>query len=237
MTMRVLLLTTDTVHHKYFAVGLADSGHRVHTVLESPSSQNDAFSSPFRRSQTEFEESQWSSAALFAWSNIGPVRAVESLNSQAGVDAMTSASVDVAVTFGTSRLTPASLSSLPAFRWNLHGGDPRRYRGLDSHLWAVYHGDFDALVTTLHWLVPALDRGPIVAGRGIDVSGVPELHMLRAANTDLALSLTLGSLAHLESVGDVSQLDQDQVGRYYSGFPSSLMPGIVKKFKSFRREI
>ena len=46
--------------------------------------------------------------------------------------------------------------------FNLHGGDPEKYRGLDSHYWSIYHNDFKSLITTLHKVRPILDTGEIV---------------------------------------------------------------------------
>ena len=42
---------------------------------------------------------------------------------------------------------------------NLHGGDPEKYRGLDSHLWSIYHEDWASLVSTLHVVSKDLDAG------------------------------------------------------------------------------
>ena len=74
-------------------------------------------------------------------------------------------------------------------------GDPRQYRGLDTHLWAIYHGDFGGLVTCLHHVDLQLDTGDIVDCRPVPIARDMELHELRAANTRVCVELIRSALA------------------------------------------
>ena len=45
--------------------------------------------------------------------------------------------------------------------FNLHGGNPEEFRGLDSHYWSIYHNNFN-LYSCLHKLSYKLDDGDII---------------------------------------------------------------------------
>ena len=83
------------------------------------------------------------------------------------------------------------INVVPEKIFNLHGGDPQRYRGLDTHLWAIYHKDFGGLVTTLH-ILPKLDDGDIVSMGTLPVSKDMPLYALRKVNTEVCVNLVGG---------------------------------------------
>ena len=60
--------------------------------------------------------------------------------------------------------------------------------------------------------------------------------MLRAANTELAISLVLGSLAYLEAVGQVPRMPQAAVGRYYSALPEDLLEACATRYAVIARD-
>jgi len=53
---------------------------------------------------------------------------------------------DALISFGTGRVGEALLNIRPDRFVTLHAGDPEQYRGLDTRFWAIYHGDFKALM-------------------------------------------------------------------------------------------
>ena len=106
--------------------------------------------------------------------------------------------------------------------FNLHGGDPERYRGLDSHLWSIYHNDFTALLTTLHRLVSKLDTGDIVAKCSIPITRNLPLYKLQAMNTEICIKLTLNLIDTFVKYGNIASRPQRKLGRYYSAMPKDL---------------
>ena len=118
---------------------------------------------------------------------------------------------------------------------NLHGGDPQRYRGLDSHLWAIYHEDWENIVTTLHILNKKLDDGDIIHQKKIELKNISCLSQLRAINTKACFELTVMSLETLSRFGYFFTRKQSSTGRYYSFMPSALKEVCVKKFSRFVR--
>ena len=112
---------------------------------------------------------------------------------------------------------------------NLHGGDPEKYRGLDSHLWTIYHEDWDRLITCLHILDEKLDNGDIIAKKHLDLSKITDLSRLRAINTVACFDLTLSALKQYEERKSFNIISQSEIGRYYSFMPSSLKTICIQK--------
>lgn len=228
--MRVLVLTTETPHHVHFVRELIAAGHSVTVVSEHSMSPSDSTSTEFQHQRDAYEQSLWFGETLPSLHDLCCTHVVAGINTSAGIEVLRGSQADVAISFGSGWIKTEALVSLPMERWNLHGGDPQKYRGLDSHLWALYHRDSEALVTVLQTLDYHLDRGAIIAGSLIDLTRSPELHMLRAANTELAISLALGSLAYLEAVGRVPRLPQAAIGRYYSALPPALLETCARQY-------
>ena len=230
MSLRVLVLTTQTPHHIYFVQKLLEMGHSVSVLCEELMAGGGAHANDLEAERQDYERSKWFRDDCPRLSDLCPTKTSPSVNATEALVMLRQAPSDVAISFGTRLIKDDALRLLPEERWNLHGGDPQKYRGLDSHLWALYHDDHESLVTTVHTLAPALDAGAIVAGSRIDLSPAPELHMLRALNTDLAIRLVAGSLAHLEAVGSVPRMPQATVGRYYSALPKALWTKCAKSY-------
>ena len=230
MSLRVLVLTTETPHHAFFVKELISAGHSVTVVEEHATTLAVSMGSTFQQKQELYERSLWFADTAPSLADLCRTRSVAGVNTSEGLEVLKRSDSDVAISFGTGWIKADALALLPEERWNLHGGDPQKYRGLDSHLWALYHNDSEALVTVLHTLDPELDRGAVIAGSSIDLTGSPELHMLRAASTELAVSLVLGSLAYLEAVGQVPRMPQAAVGRYYSALPTTLLATCARRY-------
>ncbi len=117
---------------------------------------------------------------------------------------------------------------------NLHGGDPEEYRGLDTHLWAIYHNDFGGPVTTLHTVAAVLDAGDICLQDVVAVKPIMPLHQLRAANTDTCIRLARSALASFADLGTLPARKQIRRGRYYSFMPSPLKEVCRRNFRDTR---
>ena len=223
--MRIDVLTTETPHHAYFVRRLAEAGVLGQVWLERASAQ-----APFPTAHPfEAERDAYERAVLLEGDD-APIdgRAVESVNDP---EVARTLSGDLAVAFGTGLIRPPLIAAVaPGRLVNLHGGNPEEYRGLDTHLWAVYHRDFANLVTTLHHVDPGLDTGAIVAQAQIALAPGAGLHELRARNTELCLALVLSAARTLETVGELLSRAQVRRGRYYSFMPAVLKEVCVARF-------
>ena len=99
---------------------------------------------------------------------IFPVYAFSSINDPAH-SKIEELNPDMVIIFGTSKVSPNIISIPTKLCLNLHGGAPEYYRGLDSHLWAIYHNDFENLITTMHF-EPELDSGRIIFQEQLELS-------------------------------------------------------------------
>ena len=166
-----------------------------------------------------------------AISDLAPTESFLSVNDPEAMNALFSIDPEILFVFGTKKISEKVLGLFPGRFLNLHGGDPERYRGLDSHLWSIYHNDFDALVTTLHMVNPTLDDGPIVLQSPIPISREMELHELRLSNTEVCVDLCITAVKRYVRHHDHRARSQDAKGRYYSFMPSVLKEICVKKFQ------
>jgi methionyl-tRNA formyltransferase len=141
------------------------------------------------------------------------------------------------IDFGTSKVGEHIINMVRGCIVNLHGGDPEKYRGLDSHIWAMYHGDFDSLVTTLHHLSPELDKGAIIARKSVEVSRGMKFHEFRRANTETCIQLTLDMLKTLSETGNIISIPQKSEGRYYSFMPTVLKNIAMRKFEKYADDL
>lgn len=230
--MNLVVLTTDTLHHRYFvrAIQAVMSIARVFVETEIRARAGFDTAHPFEARRDQHESEHWFGGEPPALDRLAPSEAFPTLNAPEAVRAIAAAKPDALVVFGTGRLNEAVIGLRPDAAINLHGGDPEDYRGLDTHLWAIYHGDFPALVTTLHRLAPALDSGEIIQTLPLPIERFMALHELRRVNTEICVRLTLSALDDFAQRGRFVGRPQRRVGRYYSFMPAVLKTLCVERF-------
>ncbi len=228
--MKLAILTSETPHHCYFVRELC-SAYECLVVYETTGvTAPFETSHPFELDRDRQEWVRWFNGTAVALNDLCDTRATENINDQAAVSAVASFCPDALVVFGTRRIKGELLTQHQGRIFNLHGGDPEKYRGLDSHLWAIYHGDQSGIVTTLHHLNANLDDGDIIAQQKVPLSDIRGLAELRAHNTEACLHLTKTALVALEASGNVPSRPQRKKGRYYSFMPVVLKDICVRKF-------
>lgn len=225
--MRVAILTTETLHHAHFVRELAAAGLELSCVLETT-----GYKAPFdvaheyETRRDAYEAEHWRPTPIPTL--VDRVLSVPSANSEETLNFIDGA--ELVVVFGTGKLKGPLLERFRIV--NLHGGDPQHYRGLDSHLWAIYHRDFANLVTTLHVLDAVLDNGPILDVRAIPIVRDMQLHQLRAANTEVCVQLVLD---HCRAPQPPRA--QTAIGRYYSAMPAVLKAVCERQFEAYTRSL
>lgn len=185
--MNVALLTTETSHHLFFAAEVA-ARHQLALVVVETGALVPPFETrhPFEDERDAYERENLLGNSPPRFEEFARTVEVESVD--AADSLLRDAHADVALVFGTRRLAPTTIAAAAPCCLNLHGGDPERYRGLDTHLWAIYHRDFANLVTTLHRVDPGLDTGDIVLESAVPLASGMRLHEFRAANAPSAWS-------------------------------------------------
>ncbi|MCR9220785.1 MAG: hypothetical protein NXI21_11205 [Alphaproteobacteria bacterium] len=236
--LRVAVLTTETPHHVRFVQKLGEHVEivRVFEERRAPSAEFET-RHPFEEARDAYECAEWFAGRTPRLSDAAEVETYRDLNEPEAVARMKAAAPDALIVFGTGRLEDAVLDVAPERIVNLHGADPEKYRGLDTHLWAVYHKDFRGLITALHRVRPELDRGGVVMKAPIPIHRGMALHQLRKANTEVCLDLTVRSLEMLRDYGQFISQPQLYVGRYYSFMPAVLKDRCVRQFQAFTESL
>lgn len=236
--MKVVLLTTQTTHHAYYVAELQE-----HIRLAGVLIEESAIRPPFPTAHAfEYRRDTFESLTLLKdrseqIADMAPAVSVPEVSDPEALTILKKWAPDVIVVFGTG-LLPKPIIDLPKLAClNLHGGDPEHYRGLDSHLWAIYHGEFHRLVTTLHLLEERFDTGAIVGQRKLQFGRRHRLEHVRAVNTRACVELTVGALRELETNGYLPTREQKQVGRYYSMMPAVLKDRCVKQFEKYTNQL
>jgi methionyl-tRNA formyltransferase len=232
--MRLAILTTATLHHVYFVQQIAGRFPiaRVYCETGSVRPSFDTFH-PFEAARDQYEHQVWFKGACPHLADFAATETVASLNDPTSVASLAKLAPDAVLVFGTGRLAPPVIGIQPRFVLNLHGGDPEEYRGLDTHLWAIYHRDFHGLVTTLHLVTPVLDDGDIVSQAGVRLHRNMQLHQLRRANTEACVQLSVAALASIKAQGSVPMRAQRRHGRYYSFMPAALKGQCQRRFVAY----
>lgn len=232
--MRLVVLTTQTPHHAYFVRRLNEQFPVVLTLVETQSNRAPfPTHHSFEDTRDAFERQTWFDGADVQIDSITGTEKFPSLNDPVSVRRLEAVRPDVVVVFGAGKLSRDVLEICPDHMFNLHGGDPERDRGLDTHLWAVYEDRFDALHTTLHRVNDKLDDGEVVVQRRVPVARGMPLHALRRANTEVCLDLTTDMLQSFRQSGGVPSRPQRARGRYFSFMPAGHKAVCVTKFQRY----
>ena len=234
---KILILTTKTNHHNFFVYRLLDIFPNITVVVETDliEPKYDTIHE-FENIRNDYEKKLWKDSLNFSLKDICQKYIVcNNINDKTISKKIKTNKFDVCIVFGTRKIGKDLISELPFNTFNLHGGDPRFYRGLDSHLWSIWHNDLRGLKTCIHRLNYNLDQGDIFQLQQLDINKIDSLHQLRALNTQKCIYLTLLLLKNLKDKPNISCKPQTQLGRYYSFMPSVLKEQCVLKFLNIKK--
>lgn len=235
--MNLVILTTETPHHVFFAREILKR-HPIASILAETRHAVAPFETahPFEAQRDDHERQALLAGGPQRLAEIAKTEFVASMNDSASVAALRALDPDVVMVFGTGKLSAEVIHAAPLVL-NLHGGNPEHYRGLDTHLWAIYHNDFDNLVTTLQIPHEELDCGEIVFQGQIRPYRGMELYELRAANTRLCIELASLALRMVEQGQPLPSRRLAQKGRYYSFMPSVLKQVCLDRWRRYVRSL
>ena len=134
---------------------------------------------------------------------------------------------DIIFSFGVSKLTKSFINKIGKPIYNFHGGDSLYYRGLDSHLWSLYHNDRRGLKVTLHEVDSKLDTGRVVYKKELDLKKTFSLFQLRSINTEICVKLA----NKLINDKKIKKKKLTKFGRYYGAMPAVIKNLIYKNYK------
>lgn len=230
--MRVVILTTNSIRRRFLVREVRKFASVERVFVETRESRAPFETDhPFEARSKPHEITAWFNGAAPTFSDLADVEYFQSLNDATAVAAIRAAHPDMIIVFGTGKLSPEIISIRPQGCVNLHGGNPEEYRGLDAPLWAIYHGDYKALMTTVQVLATELDCGDIVAHRATRITHGMGLHELRSAGTDAAILALREAIEGFTTNGSIIGRRMRQQGRYYSHMPKALKEICLKRFE------
>ena len=234
--MNLCVLTTDTPHHAYFVRSLREKFSGIRVFCETGIAKKPAGNlCRFEEQREEWEWNIWFQGKKTPIATLAPTQTFPSLNTPEALSSLQAARPDILVVFGTGILKKPILQVQPEGTFNLHGGDPEVYRGLDTHLWAIYERRFNGLVTTLHRIDVGIDTGEIVERVSLPIEKNMELFELRAMNTEVCLQMTLRMTQKLAADGEIPSIPQAERGRYFTCMPLEIKeqcPAIFHQYTS-----
>ena len=224
--MRLLILTTQTPHHVYFVKRLKQFNPLV--ISEESMRIKKDFDHKFFQERIEIEKNHWFDGKSVNFEEISNTFYTKNINDQITLKQIEQFDPQLTICFGTRILESKLISKFNKKIFNLHGGNPEEYRGLDSHFWSLYHNDINGLVSCLHLLTENVDSGPIVFLEKINLQKVRKLEYLQIENTNTCVNISLKLIkAH---GGLIKYFKQKQEGRYYSKLPACLIEKCQKNF-------
>lgn len=175
--MRVAVLTSNEIRHRYVAraladefdvclVGYQDTGYRpAETLPQEPSNRTEAilrhhFDERLRQEQRFFghaaeELPKTPARRIFRFDT-------QTLNTDATVAALRGGDTDVVVVYGTGLIKPPVLDAYDGRIINLHLGLSPYYRGTATNFYPLLNEEPEYVGVTVHLLTAGIDSGPII---------------------------------------------------------------------------
>lgn len=143
-----------------------------------------------------------------------PVEVVQNVNAEPFRNCLRAYGPDVVVMASFDQIVGAETLAVPRLGWiNVHPSLLPRHRGPEPIYWTIMGGDPEAGIT-LHWAVPRIDAGPILAQRAVPVGPSETSGTLARRLVEAGLPALDETLARLQS-GDVRAREPDlQAGSY-----------------------
>jgi len=226
------LLTTKTTHHIYYENQIYKNFKNIITIFETkvikPSFQTNV---NFEKKRDKHEKKVFfkNKKPKFKSKNFK----FDNINNLKVVDILKKNKVKYLIVFGTKKIKSSILKLYKGKIFNLHGGNPEEYRGLDSHYWSIYHNDFNNLVSCIHILNKKLDDGKIIFKSRLKIPKKTRIYQLREINTKNCIKISCKLLKKIIQSGKLRFFSQNKIGRYYSFMPKDLKYICQKKFENF----
>jgi len=232
--VKVAVLTTETPHHIFFVKELAKEITDINVICEKPKiiKYNYKVEHDYEILREKYENKLWFKGKNKKLEDYVSVKRIDSINSNESFNYLREINESIFIVFGTRILKKNIYNLNKEYFFNLHGGDPSKYRGLDSHLWAIYNKDFSSLVTTLHRLDQGIDTGEIFNKKILNFNKNSSLINLRSINTIACVELVKNLIFNIKNK-TLKTTKQKKIGKYYSAMPHDLKDKTHQIFKNY----
>ncbi len=216
--LKIVLLTTNTPHHIYFARKFSKKFNLSHIIYESKKIKFDYDTThPFELKTYDYEENYFQNKKL-TFKKIAPSTKCYDINSTKSACILKNLRPDIIFVYGTRKINTSIIKKFAGKIFNFHGGNPNKYRGLDSMLWSLYFRDFSNILVTLHFLEKDLDTGDIVYKQKVKLKKTMKLFMLRSEVTEICIRLAFKLIDQIIKNKKIPSY-VNKKGKYYSAMP------------------
>ncbi len=234
--MRLAILSTDTLHHRYFFQKINEAYDIDYIFLETSSHKpNYDIESPFSDLEEDYEMDKFFKNTLNQIPDC-KIYSYPSINNSHSLSKLKEVKPDIGLVFGTGKLCKDIIDCFSFCLLNIHRGLPEYHRGLDSDLWAIEESRYDLIGTTIHIVEPELDTGDILYQEKIQLKKNLKIHQLRYYTTILAVKLSLKTLEAIKT-NTFNPRPQKIKGEYYSFMPTEQKIAVSKKFNNYCQKI
>ena len=234
---KIIILSTDTDHHRYFINKLILRGIFIEALfLEIESIVPHFKVGPlYEVKEKKFEKENFFISIPNKISKI-KISSFKDINMNDSFEAISEINPDFGLVFGTRKLNPKIIELFKDGLINVHRGLAQFYRGLDSDLWAIYHRDYEKIGVTIHKVEDRLDTGNIILQKNLPLKKGMKTYQLRYYSTKIATDLVYESLVKYLK-GNLNDSKQKKIGRYYSFMPIELKKIVNKRFNNYCRNL
>ena len=230
--MKILILTTNTDHHLFFVNKLKEKFENISVILEK---KKNYFSFKtnhnYEKKRKKFEKYFFFKNKNFKFKNEKTFYDINNINC---INYVKKINPELIISFGIGLIKLKFLKEFKKSKIvNLHGGNLNFYRGLDSHLWTIYHNDFSNLLTTLHFVKKKLDTGNIILTKKISVHKKLLFESIRAYYTINCIGLVTKYIRSIKNNKKIPIKINKNFGRYYSAIPSVLIDKCIKNYNDY----
>ena len=232
--MKVLILSTKTNHHLYFLYHISlNKKLDVFSIFEKKTLKfNFKTENKLDKLRNSYEHLIIKKKKI-KYSSILKKKEVWDVNSKTSINLIKKFNPEIIIFYGIGKLREEFLNNFQKKTFNLHGGNPEYYRGLDSFLWAIYHKDFNNFYVTLHKVNRILDSGEVIYKKKLRFDSKTNIYNLRLLSTNICLSLTRKIIKQFLSHKKCKFVCQKKKGRYYSAMPSVLKQSCINNFNNY----
>jgi methionyl-tRNA formyltransferase len=240
--MKAVLLTSDSLRHKYIAHCLAKQLDLALVITEKKSpgitditsldEKDAAFISEHFLKRKNSEEKYFGQFREFSFfSELLEVNHGQ-INSQEVIEAIEKAQPDYIILFGTSVIKKCLLNKYPGRIINLHLGLSPYYRGSATNLFPYYYEEPECVGGTIHLATSEVDKGEILHQFRPDINPNDSLHDI-GNNVILKAGKILPEILKKYDRGDIKPREQKGAGRLCRNKDLSpdLLREIYRKFE------
>jgi methionyl-tRNA formyltransferase len=236
--MKIAILTTKTTHHAFFVKELMNTKNIIDFFLEK-----EKIFSKYKTTHLidkkilNYEKKKCFKKKEQFLYKFNKIKEYRDLNNKRFYEFIKSKKYDLVIVFGTRKIKTKLINLFKKNIYNLHGGNPEKYRGLDSFFWSIFNNEFKSLVTTLHVLEEELDTGKIFAKKNIKLKKKMKFQELRYYNTINCVELSKMLIDKYSKGKNIIVGNQKKIGKYYSAMPSDLKDYCIKKFEDYTKKL